>query len=168
MECKYLYLFFALCLFLSGCGAGDITETSESYTLSNMTITAQSDTVMEIQQISSSGGLIALRNTGEKIIGYGESYAIEKNINGNWYSLNIRKSENEEIEFSWPDILYTLESGEETTLELQWDSLYGFLSEGRYRLVKNISYPDYAGGKENVTIAVCFDIAPADDLPAGN
>lgn len=167
MECKCLYLSFALCLFLSGCGASDAARKNESYTLSDVTIAEQTDVAMEVQQVSPSGGTLAIHNAGEKTIGYGTRYIIEKNVGGIWYSVNIQEPEDENAVFSWLDILYRLESGKETTLELQWDYLYGFLPEGHYRLVKNICYPDYAGGKERFNVAAYFEITQTGDCAAG-
>lgn len=124
------------------------------YILSDVTIEEQTDVTMEMQQLSPSGCLLTIRNTGEKTIEYGTQYTLERDMGGTWYSFNQR----ENTEFPWPDVLYRLESGEETTLELQWDSLYGFLPEGRYRLVKNISCPDSTDGREDFSAAIYFNV----------
>ncbi len=133
-------LILNLCLFLSGCGVSGAIAENESYTLSETVIAVQTDVVMEIKDVSPSGASVAIHNTGKKVISYGEEYAIEKEMDGDWYTVDVQNWIVEHKQFGWNDSLRVLQPGEETAEEIEWAAFFGICSQGDYRLVKHVSY----------------------------
>lgn len=153
-----LILILNICLFLSGCGASGAVAENESYTLSETVITVQTDAVMEIRDVSPSGASVAIRNTGEKVISYGEEYAIEKEMDGDWYTVDVQNWIVEHKQFGWNDSLRVLQPGEETAEEIEWATFFGIRSPGNYRLVKHVFYLSGEEAGEGIDVAVYFEI----------
>lgn len=124
---------------------------------SEITVTEQPEISMEINSLNAFTGTLTIRNTGEKTIGYGEAYILEKSMGGIWYPVSPL-TPSDSTEHAWADIMYTLETGDEAAITLQWDLFYPNLPAGSYRVIKNFSYPEDAGNKESFCLAVYFNM----------
>ncbi len=124
---------------------------------SELAVTEQPEISMEINSLNAFTGTLTIRNTGEKTIGYGEAYILEKSMGGIWYPISPL-TPSDSAEHAWTDIMYTLETGDEAAITLRWDLFYPSLPAGSYRVIKNFSYPEDAGNKESFCLAVYFNM----------
>ncbi len=124
---------------------------------SKLTVTEQPGISMEISSLNAFTGTLTIGNTGEKTIGYGEAYILEKSMGGIWYPVSPL-TPSDSAEHAWTDIMYTLETGDEAAITLRWDLFYPSLPAGSYRVIKNFSYPEDAGNKESFCLAVYFNM----------
>lgn len=124
---------------------------------SELAVTEQPEISMEINSLNAFTGTLTIRNTGEKTIGYGEAYILEKSMGGIWYPISPL-TPSDSAEHAWTDIMYTLETGNEAAITLRWDLFYPSLPAGSYRVIKNFSYPEDAGNKESFCLAVYFNM----------
>lgn len=93
--------------------------------------------------------LILTNNSDDKTYQYGNPYIIEIKQSGKWHSINV------ELNFILP--VYNLYPEEKKEIELNWENGYGKLSEGTYRIIKNVYY-EKEENLENYNIAVEFTI----------
>lgn len=108
-------------------------ETTKHETVNNFSGVTM--TVKEGTAISTGLTVVFKNNTSNQVI-YGEYFLLEKKINGKWYQVPIALE-------PFPDIGYSLSSGDETEWKVDWDWRYGSLDTGVYRIVKDIS--DFRG-----------------------
>lgn len=66
---------------------------------------------------------------------YGDAYRIDKKVNGNWEKLDIIFEGN----YGWNSIGYTIGKDKKLEFSLNWETLYGKLAKGEYRIVKDTS-----------------------------
>ncbi|MDN4493002.1 immunoglobulin-like domain-containing protein [Ureibacillus aquaedulcis] len=85
--------------------------------------------------VSSTGLTVIFENNSNKHINYGESFLLEKKINGKWYEIPDILGGN----YGFNDVGYGLEPFEVTELYFDWDWLYGNLDNGEYRIVIDIN-----------------------------
>lgn len=133
-----------------------LTE-ADFMTPSELTVTDQPEISMEISSLTPFTGTLTICNTGEKTIGYGEAYILEKSMGGIWYPVSLM-TPSDNAEHSWTDIMYTLGTGDEAVLTLRWELFYPNLPAGSYRIIKSFSYPEDAGGRENFYVAAYFEM----------
>lgn len=86
------------------------------------------------ETITKSKATFKIENLSSETLYYGEPYHLETKENENWYVVEPLK----EATFNMP--LYILGKGESIDLEIDWSYLYGDLSPGEYRLVKDVSF----------------------------
>lgn len=82
---------------------------------------------------TSKGATFIIENTTDEEYVYGQPYTIEKFDDGNWKELDTLTGD----PLSWNAIAYSLKSGEEKELNINWSFGYGKLKSGTYRLVKS-------------------------------
>ncbi len=81
-----------------------------------------------------------IENTGEEVLAFGAEYAVEVERNGVWYALPLAE------DAGWNDVSYTAAPGE------VWENAFSFLpyrytvSDGNYRLIKEIGGRRYCAG----------------------
>lgn len=78
--------------------------------------------------LTAQGAQAVLHNGGDSAIELGEEYFIEIQVEDTWYEIDAVTD--------WTLTLFTLESGQELELTLDWSSYYGELPPGTYRLAK--------------------------------
>lgn len=85
--------------------------------------------------LSKTGATVIITDTSDRDNIYGEYYRLEKEVNGKWIQLETKE------EMAFISIGYKV--GKDHTLELNinWETLYGELDEGKYRILKNTSEP---------------------------
>lgn len=82
---------------------------------------------------SSTGSTVILKNKSSNQFIYGEYFSLEKKSNGSWYQVPA-VIEN----YGFDAIGHNLASGEDSEWTVDWKWLYGSLSTGEYRIVKDI------------------------------
>lgn len=105
----------------------------------------------------------SLTNTGATVIitdrredeehTYGDSFRIEKNVDGEWESLKTVVDD-----YGFNSIGYSVDENRTLELKVNWEWLYGKLDKGKYRLIKDFAITkdgNYMGSKE---IYVVFEI----------
>lgn len=102
--------------------------------------------------LSNSGATFLIENNSDTILGYGESYHLEKYHNDSWHFLNTIT----DATFNVP--LWSLNHDENTEITINWENFYGILDSGNYRIVKDVSFVDKEGTLENFYIGVEFTI----------
>ena len=125
--------------------------------LYNDYLQGQPEISMEISSLNAFTGTLTIHNTGEKTIGYGEAYILEKSMGGIWYPVSPL-TPSDSAEHAWTDIMYTLETGNEAAITLRWDLFYPNLPARSYRVIKNFSYPEDTESKESFCLAVYFNM----------
>ena len=82
---------------------------------------------------TSKGATFIIKNTTDEEYAYGPTYTIEKFENKTWKEIDTLKGE----PLTWNSVIYTIKSGEEKELYIDWSLGYGKLKSGTYRLVKS-------------------------------
>lgn len=75
---------------------------------------------------------IVIKDTTAKENIYGEEYRIDKKVNNKWQELDAVKSD-----YAWNSIGYYVDENNELNMKINWEWLYGTLTDGEYRIVKN-------------------------------
>lgn len=95
-----------------------------------------------------------LENNSEKEVNYGDDVWLEKEQDGKWYTLKIRES-NKEYEMSL--LLLGLEPGGQMEYSMTFH-MYGKLTPGKYRIVKDMSFLLENDSRDNFYVADEFII----------
>lgn len=83
--------------------------------------------------VTAKGAVFLLENTAEQDCWYGEDLALEKWEEGDWVPVKAKENT------GWPDIACLLEQRSSVLLDISWETLYGSLEAGKYRLEKSVS-----------------------------
>lgn len=100
---------------------------------------------LSICDISSTGATVTIKDTNQKPYIYGEWYKLEKENDCQWFDVKTI-IEN----YGFEDIGYVPNNDGEIKFKIDWKWLYGELSSGHYRLLKQI---------EKQYISIEFDIS---------
>ena len=86
--------------------------------------------------------MICSQNGGEVTgdLQTGEKYWVEEKRDGKWQELPTPQKP------VWSDVSYTIQKQDFTHWDIQWEDLYGSLSNGEYRIGKEIQ--DFRGGSD--------------------
>lgn len=122
---KILLLFLGLIL-LSGC--------EKEYNESKYIVTDVENVSISIQDISLSGATITIRDINENPYTYSEWYKIEKEENGKWYELKTIIDD-----YGFNEMAYFPDENNEVKFVINWEWLYGKLSLGSYRILKQVN-----------------------------
>ena len=98
-----------------------------------------------ISDISLTGATITIKDTNEIPYVYGEWYIIQKQDNDKWYNLSTLIDN-----YAFNEIGYLVNDEKEVKFDIDWKWLYGELSSGSYRILKQV---------DDKYISVEFDIA---------
>lgn len=120
---------FALC----GCGEDSIKLGAESQWIAEDTDVFSFDLV----EATSSQITTILINHSTETLCWGSYFALEKNVDGVWYELEVQLPE--DTKMSWNSMQYTLDGEEEREIGYNLE-LFGELPEGEYRIVKEFSF----------------------------
>ena len=112
----------------------------EYYFMANINGTNVTDVevIMQLKDntLSNTGLTMILKNQSNINIQYGNPYSIEKYQNGYWKTVDLIN----DISFTLP--AYGLNKGESKEISIDWESGYGKLINGRYRIVKDFDYEE--------------------------
>ena len=100
---------------------------------------------ISISNISLTGSTVIIKDINKNPYTYGQWYKIEKQVNGKWYEVSpiIEK-------YGFNSIGYLPDKNNEIKFVIDWEWLYGKLSPGTYRILKEV---------KNKHISVEFSIA---------
>ena len=113
---------------------------------------SQNDVIMTIKEgtLTNKSATLVLTNNNDKNFQYGNPYEIEIKKDGEWHKINV------ELNFDMP--AFQLLSKESKEIELDWENGYGKLTEGTYRIIKEIDYEYEKEKYETFNVAVEFTI----------
>lgn len=112
----------------------------------------QNEVVMTIKDgtLKNTGATLVLTNNSDKNFQYGNPYEIEIKKDGEWHKINV------ELNFTLPAL--GLKAKESKEIEINWETGYGKLANGTYRIIKSINYIKEEGNFEKFNVAVEFTI----------
>lgn len=112
----------------------------------------QNEVVMTIKDgtLKNTGATLVLTNNSDKNFQYGNPYEIEIKKDGEWHKINV------ELNFTLPAL--GLKAKESKEIEINWETGYGKLVNGTYRIIKSINYIKEEGNFEKFNVAVEFTI----------
>lgn len=113
---------------LSGCGQ----KLGEEFTQEVNTLEGANITVDE-SMVTPAGITYTINNQSDRELNYGQDYSLQKEKDGNWYQVEPENPVAVTLELLW------LPAGSTDTLETSWDTSYGTLTSGHYRIVKSVS-----------------------------
>ena len=151
MKKKLLIIFLCgvMALGVTGCGKQknelDIGDKSDIKV-------SQNDVIMTIKEgkLTNKSATLVLTNYSDKNFQYGSPYEIEIKKDGEWHKINV------ELYFNMP--VFQLSAKESKEIELDWENGYGKLTEGTYRIIKEIDYEYEKEKYETFNVAVEFNI----------
>lgn len=151
MKKKLLIIFLCgvMALGVTGCGKQknelDIGDKSDIKV-------SQNDVIMTIKEgtLTNKSTTLVLINYSDKNFQYGSPYEIEIKKDGEWHKINV------ELYFNMP--VFQLSAKESKEIELDWENGYGKLTEGTYRIIKEIDYEYEKEKYETFNVAVEFNI----------
>lgn len=89
---------------------------------------------INIYNVSLTGATLTIKDVNDNPYTYGEWYRIEKEVNGKWYEVKTVIDD-----YGFCEIGYLPDENNEVTFVLDWKWLYGELSLGSYRILKEVS-----------------------------
>ena len=113
---------------------------------------SQNDVIMTIKEgtLTNKSATLVLTNHSDKNFQYGSPYEIEIKKDGEGHKLTA------ELYFNMP--VFQLSAKESKEIELDWENGYGKLTEGTYRIIKEIDYEYEKEKYETFNVAVEFNI----------
>lgn len=120
-----------LCLF--GCNTVETTEKSEYYVADFEEINT------ETVSVSPSELELIFYNESENTVGLGSWYVLETTKDDEWYGCKEVPSEYIRV---WTDELYVVESGNTISRKYNWETYYGRLASGDYRILFEVHILD--------------------------
>ena len=103
-----------------------------------------------VSVVNTTKGTLVINNNSGADMTFGLNYTIQKYENGQWIVLNANP-------VAIPAVAQLLQNGKSSTDGLNWASMYGSLSQGTYRVVKDFSIV----GQGSVKLASQFEITAA-------
>lgn len=132
-----------LCLLLALIIIGIVFFNKEK---SNLKIYQGNDITLSIKEntLTNTSATIIITDNSNKKHTYGNEFLIERKIKNTWYKLAAQET-------WWEPIGYEVDENNKLELPQNWESIYGKLKKGTYRLLKKV-------GSTNEYIYVEFEI----------
>ena len=130
---KKLFILMSLICMLSACSR----ESEEDWPLSTFdSVNNLEGVTLSVKQssVSSTGLTIMIANRTNDTFTYGEFFSLEKNVNGNWAEVPVKVEEN----YGFNDIGFNVEAKQIKEWQIHWEWLYGELTTGDYRIIKEV------------------------------
>ncbi len=143
MKIKKIVALTLLTCLLVGCQQTEETAKDYQTTVELIQTDDSWGIVLSVTDISNTGLTLVCSQNGGEITGElqtGEKYWLEEKVDGQWQELSIPEKP------VWQDEAYTIETQNLTQWDIQWTNLYGTLSQGEYRIGKEIQ--DFRGGSD--------------------
>lgn len=146
---KKMILTLLLCsvLALGLCSCNSTKKEQTNRIESSYTVTEIENVSASIENLSPAGATIVITDKNEEPHIYGEWYQIEKEENGKWVELETIIDD-----YGFNEIGYLVDDHHQVKFVIDWEWLYGKLSDGSYRILKQV-------GQQY--IAIPFGIATA-------
>ena len=126
---KYLILLCFICL-LSACSKESEADWPPSMfeTVNNL-----EGVTMSVKQssVSSTGLTIVMSNRTDRSFSYGEFFSLDKKVNDNWVEVPV-------IGSGFDDPALHLNAKHTKEWDINWEWLYGELTKGDYRIIKEV------------------------------
>ena len=100
---------------------------------SNYKPTELENVSIDISDISLTGATIIIKDTNKSPYTYGEWYKIEKQVDGKWYEVETLLDN-----YGFNSIGYLPDENSKVKFVMDWEWLYGELSLGSYRILKEV------------------------------
>lgn len=113
------------------------TDTSQSESNTDIEYNQFNKCTMEIVKgtVTSTGLKVRFTSTNENETTYGSYYRVEKYENNKWHEVQQKKLEGE---LAWTAEAYPIPTNGSRDCKIDWNWLYGELTNGQYRIIKNI------------------------------
>mgnify|MGYP003541058160 FL=1 len=113
---------------------------------------SKNDVIMTIKEgtLTNKSATLVLTNNSDNNFQYGNPYEIEIKKDGEWHKINVK------LDFTVP--AFQLSARENKEIEINWENGYGKLTEGTYRIIKEIDYEYEKEKYETFNVAVEFNI----------
>lgn len=111
---------------------------------SEYTVTVVDGVSISIMDVTNKGAMVVIKDINKNPYVYGEWYQIEELREGKWYSVNTIIDN-----YGFNEMGYLVNDDNEVKFSVDWEWLYGELSNGNYRMLKQVN---------NKYIAVLFEI----------
>lgn len=110
------------------------------------------DLTLEIKNntLTKKGAIITFNNKTDDYINYGPKDILEHKIFGIWFKIKPK-----DMFANYLYRLYPIEAKSQIEREVTWDDMYGSLTKGKYRLIKEVIIPST---NEHKYICVEFEI----------
>ena len=99
--------------------------------LNEVTMTIKEGTLTNV------GATVIITDRSSRNNMYGEPYRIDQYVDNEWKELDVVIEGN----YAFTSIGYTVDETNKLELKIDWEWLYGKLKPGKYRIVKDTSYP---------------------------
>lgn len=121
-----------------GCGS-NVKETSPSGNGKNaagtMAENEQVALLIENEKLTARSARLTMRNNSDSDISFGAMYCIQTYNHDSWNDIDIGMPD-------WTAELYVVVANTSYTFDIDWYALYGELSSGKYRIVKEYKLAD--------------------------
>lgn len=141
---KKILIVCLLCLMIVGCQETQKSSVSKSESSLQLVETDDSwGIVLNVDNVTDTGLTLICSQNGGEVTGdlqTGEKYWVEEKRDGKWQELPTPQKP------VWSDVSYIIQKQDFTHWDIQWEDLYGSLSNGEYRIGKEIQ--DFRGGSD--------------------
>ena len=148
---KLLALILACATLAAGCGARQDSEAAARARDDRWGI------ALSAADVSPTGLTLVITQSGGEPTGsleYGSPYSLEVLSDGEWEAVPYITGDG----VAWTAIGYAVEMGDSTEIETNWETLYGSLAAGMYRLCKEFSDFRGAGDYDTALYYAEFEI----------
>lgn len=137
-------------------GKGKLEKTSDLKSTEYETVNNLEGVIMTVKEgtVSPNGLVLIHENNSDKECIYGEFFILEKKIDDKWYEVPVTIEGN----YGFEDIGHELVPGDNKEWETDWQWLYGSLSKGEYRIIKDILDFRETGDYDTYYLAAEFTI----------
>ena len=137
-KCLYIFASMVLSSFLLiGCGTSIKCNSADWKPTTHETVNNFSGVSMNIKKgtVSTKGLTIEIENKSDKECTYGADFWLEKKINGKWCQVPVIIKG----DYALADISNRVDPGKNSEWKAYWESLYGNIDKGDYRILKEVS-----------------------------
>ena len=92
---------------------------------------------LSVKEADATGAVLTLQNITLAELTYGADYSLEQLVDGDWMEMEPQLEN-----FAFAAVGYSLPPLFRKTIPVNWETVYGKLAEGDYRLVKQIRIGD--------------------------
>ena len=101
---------------------------------------------IKLGTLTKTGATVIITDTNKHKYDYGEEFRIDVKENNSWKELERADG------VAFNAIAYLVNENNKLELKQNWDRLYGELSKGEYRLVKNVCISDFCKDKKEFSV----------------
>ena len=117
----------------------------------------RNDVLYSVTEASSDHIITSIENNGEATLCWGSDASVEKEIDGEWYTL-IPIELPEDFASLSNAMLYSSEPGDTRTEGFYWSWYYGNLAPGHYRVIKVLFFDDRSSPPDLMALAAEFTV----------